>query len=94
MKVNQENWNYAFYKSSKLKAFISLVGEEKEGETQLLYTVTVTDPDDNEKFQVDFSELDSALLKLNDQYGHWSFINLEKGEDKDSGDGCGSCAAH
>ncbi|TNE99415.1 MAG: hypothetical protein EP326_08195 [Deltaproteobacteria bacterium] len=93
MAINQENWNFTYYKSSKLKAFISLSGENRGDEVQILYTLTVTDEDDNEKFQAGFESLPQAVTKINSQYGHWEFVDLEQGKSSDDG-GCGSCAAH
>lgn len=93
MAINTENWNYSYYKSSKLKAFVSLSGDSKDDEVLLFYTVTVTDEDDNEKFQAKFMELQKAVSRVNEQYGHWEFVDMEAGKESDDG-GCGSCAAH
>ncbi len=93
MTINQDNWNYTYYKSSKLKAFISLSGDTRDDEVQILYSVTVTDQDDNERFQASFETLEAAVLKANEQYGHWEFVDMEQGKSGDDG-GCGSCAAH
>lgn len=93
MAINNENWNYTYYKSSKLKAFISLSGEAEADDVVLFYTLTVTDEDDIEKFQTRFESVEKAVEAANGKYGHWEFVDMEKGKASDDG-GCGSCAAH
>ena len=59
----------------------------------LIYTLTVTDEDDIEKFQARFESVDKAVEAANGKYGHWEFVDMEKVKSSDDG-GCGSCAAH
>ena len=93
MAINQKNWNYTYYKSSKLQAFVSLSGDTQDEKVTLFYTLTVTDEDDIEKFQESFDTLERALEAANSKYEHWEFVDMEKGKASEDG-GCGSCAAH
>lgn len=95
MKINTENWNFCYYKSLKLKAFLSLGGEPSplEDEAQLFFMITVTDPDDREMYQGAYPRLEEALSTLNERYGHWEFVSMEGNVREDDG-GCGTCAAH
>lgn len=88
--LTHENWTYCHYKSSQLKAFISLGGELSE-DVQLLYMVTLTDHDHNELYQSTHKALDNALADINSRYQSWDFVDAEAGP---SGEGCTSCEAH
>ena len=88
--MNMDNWTHCFYKTQKLKAFISLGGIPRNQDT-LLYFVTVTDFSNKEVFQKPFEELNDAVFFIKNRYGHWEFEDMNK---KSEGGGCGSCAAH
>jgi hypothetical protein len=94
--INTQNWTFSQYKSSKIRAFISLGGEVGPNEEfQELYLVTTTDEEfTKEFFQKPFRELEKAMEFINNRYGHWDFLNLEKAPKSSSDSGCSSCAAH
>ncbi|MBI2520432.1 MAG: hypothetical protein HYV97_08435 [Bdellovibrio sp.] len=88
--ITQENWNYCCYKTARHRAFISMGGEyASNGETNIIYFSTVSDHDDQEIYQRAFHDLASALVFLNQTYGHWHYFDPSM-----QGQGCGSCHAH
>jgi hypothetical protein len=92
-KITAENWTYAHFNSSPLKAFISLGAApiENSREAEIQYLVTLTDKDYQELYQSIHQDLNIALELLNQKYGHWDLIDpLNKTE----ADNCSSCAAH
>jgi hypothetical protein len=93
MRINQENWNYSFFKQNQHKAFISFCAQpiENTEEISVQYAITVTDSDDNEIFQQNYHELKDAVEQINERYQNWDFFNLAERSD---GDGCGTCSAH
>lgn len=92
MKINQDNWTSSHYYSEPLRAFVSLGAAPLEnGNVELQYLVTLTDKDFCEVFQSIHPRLDEALAVLNEKYGHWE---VQDAGQKNSGDGCSSCAAH
>ena len=94
--VNSENWSFSQYKSSRIRAFISLGGEPgDENDFQELYLVTTTNEDyTKEFFQKPFYILENALQFLNSRYGHWEFLDLKITPNGTDTGGCGDCAAH
>ena len=93
LKINNENWTSAHFYSAPLRAFVSLGAAPalESGEVEIQYLVTLTDKDYQELFQSIHSDLDEALILLNQKYGHW---DLQDALNKTDGDGCSSCAAH
>ena len=93
MKITLDNWNYCYFKTRDMKAFISMGGMPSidEEEAQLIYNVTLSDFSHKEMFQKDFINLSDAIKYLEKRYGHWEFENplLEK-----ESAGCSSCSAH
>ncbi len=85
--ITSENWTHTYFKSLKLKAFISFGGDHEQ-EGTFLYYVTCTDHDHQEIFQTSHSLLEEALALINEKYGHWPY------EDALNKDGCSSCGAH
>ncbi len=88
-KFDLTNWNFAFYSTETFKALISLSGEEINGEVRLMYCPTVLEGDNREVFQENFIDLGDAIEFMNNQYGHWEFM-----EPTGSGSGCSTCQAH
>ncbi len=92
MTISKSNWTTSHFFASPLRAFISLGASPAENnEMNLEYNVTVTDSDFIEQYQETFQSLDEAIAKINHKFGHWKMIDAN---DKTSGDGCSSCAAH
>lgn len=96
MEINETNWNYTYFSSSPLKAFVSLGADAIENEmgvveTKVFYFLTVSEGDYGEIFQSAHVTLDEALEQLNTKYGHWE---LKEATGKSDGDGCSTCAAH
>ena len=89
--VNAENWTYTGYKSSDLLVLIHLGAEPSEGETKVLYLVTLLKNQEEEVFQLEYSELSKAIDSINQRYSHWEFV--DRAERLDDG-GCGTCSAH
>lgn len=91
MQITSENWNYSHYTATKLLCSIFLGANEN---SDLIYSVTVTDLDHKEIFQEDFLELTEAVSFINSRYSHWDFVDKTQKPISDSDSGCGSCAAH
>lgn len=91
---HQLNWSTSFFKSAKLKAFISFVAVPAGDDVKSLYALTVSDHDNLEIYQEDYSELSKALEALNSRYKHWEFVEMGQSNKSAHGDGCSSCAAH
>lgn len=93
MAITVENWNFSYFKLQDTKAFISFCAQpiENTGEVSIQYAVTVTDSDENELFQQNFTELPLAIAQINERYKNWEFFNLSERSDKG---GCGTCSAH
>ena len=93
-KIDKENWNYTFYQTDKLKAFISLGAEPTENtdECTFMYFLTVTNIDDQEVFQQKYTSLQDSLRNINDRYSSWTLAS--KSNKSDQSDGCSSCNAH
>ena len=92
MTITKMNWSTSHYFASPLRAFISLgAAPDKDNQTQIEYNVTVTDTDFIEQHQDIFQTLEEAITKINENFGHWKMIDANE---KTSGDGCSSCAAH
>lgn len=87
MAVTPLNWNTTFYKSSNLKAFVS-VGANPENPNEVLYLVSLTDEEHREYFQQEFKQLDEACSFINQRWGEWEASDLANSS------GCGTCAAH
>ncbi|MCY4523923.1 MAG: hypothetical protein OXB84_04210 [Halobacteriovoraceae bacterium] len=94
MEITTENWNYCFYKTKDLKAFISLgaIPEDHPDKDDLLvYHVTLSDLSHKEIYQKEFILLDDAIGFIQKKYGNWEFQNLQI-QKTDSG--CEDCGAH
>jgi hypothetical protein len=92
MNISKINWSTSHYFASPLRAFISLGAAPGENnQTIVEYNVTVTDSDFVEQSQETFQSLEEALTKINEKYSHWKMIDANE---KTTGDGCSSCAAH
>jgi hypothetical protein len=95
--ITPENWTSSHYYSAPLRAFVSLGAAPKELpgtegiDVEIQYLVTLTDKDYQELYQSIHLDLNSALVLINEKYGHWDMID---GYLKTDGDGCSSCAAH
>ncbi len=84
-----ENWNYSQYLGPQNRAIIS-IGAGLDAE--LIYFVTVIDPNDTQVFQKEFATLENACVYINQRYNKiWEFKDLTQAT---SGGGCGSCSAH
>ena len=93
MKMTKENWNYCFYKTKDLKAFISMGAhpiDYPDEEIRLIYYVTLSDFLHKEVFQKEFLYLNSAIEFIQKKYGHWEFESLKQSKKT----GCESCSAH
>ncbi|MBH47798.1 MAG: hypothetical protein CME71_06470 [Halobacteriovorax sp.] len=88
MAISPLNWNTNTYKSSNLKAFIS-IGASPSDPEEVLYLVNLTDDEHREYFQEEFSSLDQACSFINERWGDWEQSDLAN-----SGSGCGTCEAH
>lgn len=91
LQITEENWPYSRLKNELFQAFISFGAKPEGDDICLVYSVTVTDPDFQEVLQKNFTDLDPALEFINKTYGHWTY---QLAQEKASGDGCSSCAAH
>ncbi|MFA6236124.1 MAG: hypothetical protein WC635_02260 [Bacteriovorax sp.] len=92
-KITQDNWTSSHFYSAPLRAFVSLGAApvDDSDEVEIQYLLTLTDKDYQELYQSIHPDLNSALLLLNEKYGHWE---LQDASNKTDGDGCSSCAAH
>lgn len=95
-KVNETNWNYTYFSSNPLRAFISLGADAIENEmgvveSKVFYFLTVSDGEYGEIFQSAHETIEEALELLNTKYGHWE---IKEALGKSDGDGCSTCAAH
>ena len=89
--INNENWSFCSYRLLNLKGFITLSGlEDSSGHIRFLYSVTITEDDQRDILQKDFSCIDDACHFLNRHYSHWQFHNAES---QKKGGGCASCQA-
>ena len=88
--ITDENWTSSYYKSPKLRAFISLGGDPRLGEDPTIYILSLTDHEYKEVFSQDLRDLSSAVAEINRRYSHWEFVDSSKSEEG----GCGSCQAH
>jgi hypothetical protein len=91
---HQLNWSTSFYKTPKLKAFISFAAIPDQDTVKSFYAVTISDHDNLEIYQEDYSDLARALDILNERYKHWEFVEMGQANKSAHGDGCSSCAAH
>ena len=91
--ITNTNWNYSFYKTKRFKAFIALCGVPFEDSTKTVYSVTVTEEEDNkEVIQKDLDSVEEATALINDKYGHWEFV--DGAHNTGSSTGCSTCSAH
>lgn len=92
--INSENWTYTHYKAQNMKAFISF-GALPEGsinQSEFIYMATVLDEENNEIFQRDFDDIDSACQFINKRYNPiWDFIDARVAKKEG---GCSTCVAH
>jgi hypothetical protein len=90
--VNKDNWNFCHYKNSNLTALVSFGASPEILEDKFIYYVSVIDEENNEQFQQEFDNVDTACSFINDKYAEfWDFKDLSFKEDTG---GCGSCTAH
>jgi hypothetical protein len=90
--ITANNWNYCYYEAKELKSFISLTAEPNEAES-LFYSVTVTDVNEQELQQSDFTDLKEACAFINNHYKAWDFKDLTVKTGDKTGS-CSSCQAH
>lgn len=91
-KITTENWNFSYFSRGDLKACITIAAEPN---SDIEYMLTLLDPKNNEIHQGSFAKLDSAAEKINSEYGHWDYINMETEKNKNTNSsGCSSCQAH
>ncbi|MBT3584179.1 MAG: hypothetical protein HN509_04695 [Halobacteriovoraceae bacterium] len=83
-KLSCDNWTFCHFKSLQLKAFICIGGEPDTDHP--IYSVTTTDEDEQEFFQKDFDQLQSAVEFINGRYGAWEFVDAQNKS------GCDSCS--
>ena len=94
MNMTKDNWNYCFYKTKDLKAFISLGAmpdHQNEDKAQLVHCVTLSDFSHKELYQEEFEQLDDAVKFIKKKYGHWEFENPLVPKESS---GCTDCSAH
>jgi hypothetical protein len=92
-KITADNWTFAGYRSDSLTAILSLGAvPSQESEVDIIYYMSVIDPDGSDLYQEEFTTLAESITKINTKYGHWDFIDRQG--NSASGGGCGDCAAH
>ena len=87
-----DNWNRCQYRHENQFAIISILAQPSDGDTQMMYCVTVMDDDNNEIFQSQHESLLEACQKINNNYAEiWEFRDLSLNQ---SSGGCSTCQAH
>ncbi len=90
--INTSNWAYCQYKNGDLNAFVSLGGKpDAAGQALLVYYVTTSDKEQQELYQAEHGDLQSALKDLHKRYGHWKLVDMRLAHKEG---GCGTCSAH
>ncbi len=88
--VSPQNWTACRYEQGPFRAFISFGADPEHLERQLyLYFVTVTEGEDREIHQEEFTSLSAACETLNMRYKTWNFIDQAAPKS-----GCSTCVAH
>jgi hypothetical protein len=84
------NYMTAQFQNAGLTAKIG-VGAGTDDTQNLIYTVSITDPDYVEHFSLDFKQLEKAIDYCCERFVDWEFIDLEE---KNNSGSCSSCVAH
>lgn len=88
--VSPQNWTACRYEQGPFRAFISFGADpEMLDKNQYLYFVTVTEGEDREIHQEEFTSLSEACQILNLRYKSWTFIDQAAPKS-----GCSTCVAH
>jgi hypothetical protein len=90
--ITANNWNYCYYSAKEHKSFISLAASPEDTEN-LFYCVTLTDINEHELEQFEFTDLKAACAFINNNYQAWDFKDLTVKDGEKTGS-CSSCQAH